>query len=148
MKKVLSLVLVLVLLVSIQCAAFAAGSKQDIVEFAKPENVDVTESDAPAVTKDELTEAAPKLDADALKTLADAGIDLEKATFTPIMQKHVEVTAGQTATLTITVPGSENVTVAVFLKTADGVLKLVGVGKPPLDVTLTESGEMITSVVK
>lgn len=148
MKKVLSIVLVLVLLVSCQCAAFAQGSKQDLVEVTAPAAVQVTESSAPAVTAEAVAEAVAVLDEDSVKALADAGVDLEKATFTPVMQKHVEVAEGQSETVTITVPGSEDVTIAVFVKTADGTLKLVGVGKPPLDVTLTESGELITTIVK
>lgn len=149
MKRIVSMILVVAMMAAFFCTpAFAAGSKQSLVEYVTVKNATVTRSSAPVVKKSEVTAALAALDETGKKSFEDAGLKADKVSVTVLDQKDVKVDAGKTATMDIKMDGSANVKIAALLKTADGSMKLLAVGNPPLSVELGESGTIVVVLVK
>lgn len=168
MKKVLALVLVLVMAASLLVTpAFAAGSKTDVVEIVpnkttataaapekdatvetKVEGATITDSTAPEVKAEEIAKAVEALTKEEGKAFKDLGIDVATVKQTVVSQKDVKVEDGKTAKMTVKLDGVKGVYVVAWLQLEDGTMKLLGVGEPPLDVELTESGLLVITTTK
>ena len=149
MKKIMSLVLAVAVLATLfVTTAFAAGSKEDLVEITEVKGATVTESKAEEVKEEEVTEALAQLDEEDRKAFEELGLNADDVTVTVLKQVDIEVKKGETATLTVEMEGVEDEIIAVFLKTEDGTMKLLKVGVPPLEVETEESGTLVAVLVK